>query len=205
MDTHKLTRGARLNSWIEANGGATACLIGAGYEQGTDAFKSRESFISQARRKGMGHPAALRFEREFEVLGMRPGYLTNNLDEDAQEDVRPHDSAKFSSVAELRLMRPFDLAHVPASLPGTGSITVIAKDDLPGLIPRGAFVDVDLTDREPADGSVFLARKAGGAVLLGTAWLTHGGFELDTGRMRLHHQDHALTVLGRATDVHVKL
>lgn len=80
MDPHKLTRGMLLDAWVKSHGGAVACLTAAGYERGTAAFRARESYLSQCRRIGMGHPAALRFEKEFEPAGMAPGTLTNNLD-----------------------------------------------------------------------------------------------------------------------------
>lgn len=79
-DPHKLLRGRLLDRWITANGGAARCLAGAGYEPGTKEFKARETHLSQSRKIGMGHKAALRYESEFEPLGMSPGELTNDLD-----------------------------------------------------------------------------------------------------------------------------
>lgn len=79
-DPHKLKRGRLLGNWIDSHGGATKCLIGAGYEPGTKEFKSRESHLSIARKNGMGHKAAIRWESDFEGIGMIPGSLTNNLD-----------------------------------------------------------------------------------------------------------------------------
>lgn len=83
-DPHKLKRGQRLDAWVEAHGGAVACLVGAGYEPGTKEYKSRESYLSVCRRTGMGHGAAVRFEQEFERIGMQPGALTNNLDDEIE-------------------------------------------------------------------------------------------------------------------------
>lgn len=80
QDPHKLLRGRLLDRWITANGGAVRCLVGAGYEQGTKEFKARETHLSQSRKMGMGHRAALRYESEFESQGMAPGELTNDLD-----------------------------------------------------------------------------------------------------------------------------
>lgn len=79
-DPHKLKRGRLLGQWVDAHDGATACLIAAGYETGSKEFKSREAHLSIARKRGMGHKAAIRWESEFEPLGMTPGSLTNNLD-----------------------------------------------------------------------------------------------------------------------------
>jgi hypothetical protein len=81
MDPHKTTRGRLLDSWVEAHGGAVRCLVSAGYEQGSKEFKAREAHLSVSRRTGMGHVAALRYEREFEAQGMQSGYLTNDLDD----------------------------------------------------------------------------------------------------------------------------
>lgn len=79
-DPHKRLRGQLLDRWITANGGAVRCLTGAGYEPGSREFKSRETHLSQSRKMGLGHRAALRWESEFEPLGMAPGELTNDLD-----------------------------------------------------------------------------------------------------------------------------
>lgn len=79
-DPHKRLRGLLLDRWITANGGAVRCLTGAGYEPGSKEFKSRETHLSQSRKMGLGHRAALRWETEFESLGMAPGELTNDLD-----------------------------------------------------------------------------------------------------------------------------
>lgn len=79
-DPHKLLRGQLLDRWVAANGGAARCLAGAGYTPGSREFKARETHLSQSRKGGMGHKAALRYESEFEPLGMRPGELTNDLD-----------------------------------------------------------------------------------------------------------------------------
>jgi len=80
IDPHKLTRGKILDLWIEAHGGASRCLSAAGYLPGTPSYRSREAHVSDVRKNGMGHKAALRYEQEFEPLGMAPGTLTNNLD-----------------------------------------------------------------------------------------------------------------------------
>jgi hypothetical protein len=81
MDPHKQTRGLLLGAWVDAHGGATKCLVAAGYDQGSKEFRAREAHLSASRKAGMGHVAALRYEREFESQGMAPGALTNNLEE----------------------------------------------------------------------------------------------------------------------------
>lgn len=83
-DPHKLKRGQRLDAWVDAHGGAGVCLIGAGYEPGTKEYRSRESYLSTCRKNGMGHVAALKFEQDFERIGMAPGELTNNLDDESE-------------------------------------------------------------------------------------------------------------------------
>lgn len=79
-DPHKKLRGELLGQWVRAHGGATQCLVAAGYEQGTKEFRARESYLSNAVKVGIGHRAAIRFEQEFESGGMPPGYLTDRLD-----------------------------------------------------------------------------------------------------------------------------
>lgn len=204
MDTHKLKRGARLGSWIDAHGGATACLIGAGYEQGSKEFKARESFISQARKSGMGHVAALRFEAEFEQVGMQPGDLTNNLD---AETASGRSSKMAAAVAVLHAITLYELRELTDALtPAAGRIMVLAPDDLPPHIPRGGHVTIDLSDREPLDDGVLLVKKAGGAFVLGVCRVAVGGFEIDAGRGQvLDEKRHGLVPVGTATDVHISL
>lgn len=103
-DPHKLLRGRLLDRWITANGGAVRCLIGAGYAQGTKEFKAREAHLSQSRKSGMGHKAALRYESEFEALGMSPGELTNDLD--ARDGGRPRHEAVTSESAPSHTGKP---------------------------------------------------------------------------------------------------
>lgn len=92
-----------------------------------------------------------------------------------------------------------DLSKI--ALPGDGYITVIASDDLPPDIPRGHDVTVSLSDREPEDAAVMLARKAGGAYVLGTCQVVADGFELHTPKgVVLDSKRHLLELLGTAVE-----
>jgi hypothetical protein len=204
-DPHKHTRGQLLGAWLKSHGGATACLVATGFERGTLAFKSRESHISQCKREGMGHVAALRFEQEFESIGMTPGTLTNNLEEVGD---RQASTARVGAAATPPAPAPvvmnaalvMDLADLAQAVSLPRFLTVVAPNDLPPVTLAGFDVRVDTTLQAPRSGQLVVAKSSAGEAYLGVYQaVVDGGFELHAGRgLVLDKKRHGLTVIGVA-------
>jgi hypothetical protein len=187
----------RLLKWIDGHGGATECLVNAGYERGSKSLRNLASTISQYKGgslRAMTREGAETWEDRFASSGMPAGYITDGMSKTSDGD-QPVKEAPSELIHDYT---SHYLREIPGLLPIASSIYVRLERDMSPVALSGSDLLIDPASVLPINGCLVLAQRSSGDCELGIVQATVDGFDLDCGNVTLERGRHGLRILGTA-------